>query len=80
MRTCVLSRVCLFVTPWAAVCQTLLSMEFSRQEYWRGLPLPSPGDLRDPGTEPSSLVSPELASRFFIIVPSGKPLYRIILF
>ena len=53
--TCVLSHVCLFVTPWAAVCQTLLSMEFSRQEYWSGLPFPSPEDLPDPGTEPSSL-------------------------
>ena len=78
--TCVLSHVCLFVTPWAAVCQTLLFMEFSRQEYWSGLPFLSPGDLPDPGTEPSSLASPELAGRFFIIVPSGKPLYRIILF
>ena len=70
--TCVLSRVCLFVTPWAAVCQTLLSMEFSRQEYWSGLPFPSPGDLPNPGTEPSSLAPPELAGWFFTIVLSGK--------
>ena len=38
---------------------------FSRQEYWRGLPFPSPGDLLDPGIEPVSLMSPELAGRFF---------------
>ena len=40
-------------------------MEFSRQEYWSGLPLPPPGDLPDPGIEPEPLLSPELAGRFF---------------
>ena len=40
-------------------------MEFSRQEYWSGLPFPTPGDLPDPGTELASLVSPALAGRFF---------------
>ena len=40
-------------------------MEFSRQEYWSGLPCPPPGDLPDPGIEPTSLVSPVLAGRFF---------------
>ena len=40
-------------------------MGFSRQEYWSGLPLPPPGDLLDPGMEPSSLTSPELTGRFF---------------
>ena len=45
-----------FVTPWIAVCPAPLSMEFSRQEYWSGLPLPSPGDLSDPGTEPLRLL------------------------
>ena len=43
-----LSHVWLFATPWAAACQAPLSMEFSRQEYWKGLPLPSPGGLPDP--------------------------------
>ena len=43
--------------PWTVVCQVPLSMEFSRQEYWSGLPFPSPGDLPDPGMEPGS---PEL--------------------
>ena len=44
-----LSRVRLFGIPWAVVCQDPLSMEFSRQEYWSGVPFPSPGDLPDPG-------------------------------
>ena len=39
-------------TPWTVACQALLSMEFPRQEYWSGLPFPSPGDLPDPGIEP----------------------------
>ena len=47
-----------------------LSMEFSRQEYWSGLPFPFPGDLPNPGIEPASLA---LASRLFTIAPSGKP-------
>ena len=50
-----LSRVRLFVTPWTVVYQAPLSMEFSRQEYWSGLPFPSPGDLPNPGIEPRSL-------------------------
>ena len=47
-----LSRVRLFVIPWTVAYQTPLSMGFSRQEYWSGLPFPSPGDLPDPGIEP----------------------------
>ena len=42
-----------------------LSMGFSRQEYWSGLPCPSPGDLPDAGIEPASLMSPDLAGKFF---------------
>ena len=49
-----LSRVRLFVTPWTVACQAPLSMGFSRQEYWSGLPFPSPGDLSNPGIEPRS--------------------------
>ena len=49
-----LSRVRLFVIPWTVVHQVPLSMGFSRQEYWSGLPFPSPGDLPDPGIEPRS--------------------------
>ena len=48
-----------------------LSMEFSRQEYWRGLPCPPPGDLPDPGIKPTSLISPVLAGRFFTTMPPG---------
>ena len=43
-----------FVTPWTLALQAPLSMEFSRQEYWSGLPFPSPGDLPDPGMKPRS--------------------------
>ena len=49
-----LSRVQLFETPWTVAPQAPLSMGFSRQEYWSGLPFPSPGDLPDPGIEPRS--------------------------
>ena len=49
-----LSRVQLFVTPWIIAHQAPPSMEFSRQEYWDGLPFPSPGDLPGPGIEPES--------------------------
>ena len=51
-------------------CQVPLSMEFSRQEYWSGLPFPSLGDLPDPGIQPES---PALAGGFFITGPPGKP-------
>ena len=50
-----LSRVRLFVAPWTVAYQAPPSMGFSRQEYWSGLPFPSPGDLPDPGTEPCGL-------------------------
>ena len=49
-----LSGVQLFATPWTVAYQALLSMGFSRQEYWSGLPFPSPGDLPDPGIKPRS--------------------------
>ena len=49
-----LNLFCLFPTPWTVACQAPLSMEFSRQEYWSGLPFPSPGDLPNPGIEPGS--------------------------
>ena len=68
VHVCVLSRfsrVRLFVTLWTVAHQAPLSLGFSRQEYWSGLPCPSPGDLPDPRIEPTSLMSPALASRFF---------------
>ena len=56
MSECVksLSRVRFFATPWTVAPQAPPSMGFSRQEYWSGLPFPSPRDLPDPGIEPRS--------------------------
>ena len=51
-----------FVTPWTVVLQALLSMVFPRQEYWSGLPFPSPGDLPHPGIKPGS---PALQVNFY---------------
>ena len=65
-----LSRVQLFATPWTVSRQAPLSMGFSRQEYWSGLPFPSPGDVPDPGIEPTC---PALAGRFLTAEPPGKP-------
>ena len=59
------SRVQLFVTPWTVAHQAPLSMEFSRQKYWSGLPCLPPGDLPDPGIKPVSLLSPALTVRLF---------------
>jgi len=56
-----------FVTLWTVAPQAPLSMEFSRQEDCSGLLFPPPGDLPDLGIEPTSLVSPALAGRFFIL-------------
>ena len=53
------------VTPWTVAHQAFLCMELSRQEYWSGLPFPSPGDLPNPEIEPVFLMSLELAGRFF---------------
>ena len=60
-----LSRVQLGVTLWTVAYHTSLSMGFSRQEYWNGLPRPPPGDLPGPGIEPVSVMSPALAGGFF---------------
>ena len=74
-----------FVTPWTVACQAPLSMEFSRQEYWSGLPFPSSGDLPDPGIKPRSSVLQvvsSIAGRFFFFLPtepSGKSLESITL-
>ena len=62
---CELSHVQLFAAPWTVAHHAPLSLGFSRQEYWSRLPLPSPGDLPDPGIEPAYLASPALASGFF---------------
>ena len=69
----VLSCAHVFVTPWTVAHQAPLSMGFSRQEYWSGLPFPTLGDLSDPGIQPVSLVSPALAGGFFTTEPPRKP-------
>ena len=53
------------MAPWTVARQTPVPLGVSRQECWRGLPFPPPGDLRDSGTEPVSLTSPTLAAGFF---------------
>ena len=58
-----------FAIPRTTVLQALLFVECPRQEYWNGLPFPSPGDLPDPGIEPAS---PALAGRFFTTELPGK--------
>ena len=63
---------CPTLRPMDVAHQAPLSMGFSRQEYWSGLPFPSPGDLPDPGMEPVSLMSPTLAGSL-PLVPPGKP-------
>ena len=70
-----LSWVWLFATPWTVALQAPLSMGFSRQEYWSGLPFPPPGDLPNTETEPASVASLALAGGFFTTVPPGKPNY-----
>ena len=65
------------MTSWTIACQAPLSMEFSRQEYWSGLPFPTPGDLPDPGIQLTSLMSPVLA--YFKIVIHNAIMYGNIL-
>ena len=77
MCVCVCARVCVlsypvvfnFSTTWTVACQAPLSWGFPRQKYCSGFPPPPPGDLSQPGIEPTYLV---LASRFFIIELPGK--------
>ena len=70
-----LSRVRLFVTPWAEAHQAPLSMGFSRQEYWSELPRPPPGDLPDPGIEPMSLGLRPWQADSLPLVPAEKPVF-----
>ena len=72
VHACVLSHVWLFETSWTIAHQAPLSMGFPRQESWSGLPFPSPEDLPDPGTEPTSLA---LTGEFFTTSePPVKPM------
>ena len=65
------------MTPWTVAHQAPPSMEFSREEYWSGLPFPSPGDLPDPGIEPRSLAfqADALPSE---PVEEIKPIYKVV--
>ena len=74
MHACVLSHVRLFVTPWTVAWQAPLSIGFSRQAYWSGLPFPPPGDLPDPGIKPTSLIYPSWAGIFLTTASPRKPL------
>jgi len=58
------------VTPWTVAHQAPLSMEFSRQEYWSGLPFASPGDISNPAIKPRS---PTLQADYLMSEPPGKP-------
>ena len=70
-----LSRTRLFATPGTIAYQAPQPMEFSRQEYWSGLPFPSPGDLPNPGIKPRS---PALQADALLSEPPGKPYYSAI--
>ena len=63
-----LSHVWLLVARWIVACQAPLSIGFPRQEYWSGLPFPTPGDLPDPGVKTEPHTSPSLAGGFFTSV------------
>ena len=77
MKVKLLSRVRLFETPWTVAYQASLSMGFSRQEYWSGLPFPSPGDLPDPGIERGF---PTLEADALTSEPPGKPIFSVEVF
>ena len=72
VHVCALSRVRLIAIPWTVARQAPLCMEFSRQEYWSGLPFPPPGDLPQPGIEPRS---PALAGDSLPLCHLGNPVY-----
>ena len=76
MHACMLSRfshVPVFATPWTVVRQAPLSMRFSSQKYWSGLPCPSPGNLPDPGIEPVSPSAPTLQADSLPLRHQGSP-------
>ena len=76
-----LSRVRLFATPWTVAYQFPQSMEFSRQEYWSGLPFPSPGDLPNPGIKPRSstlqadCLPSELPEKPLVRIKNARPIF-----
>ena len=74
---CLVTKSCL--TPWAVARQAPLSMGFSRQEYWSGLPCPLPGDLPDPAIKPAFPVSPALQADSLLLSYQGSPLSPLLL-
>ena len=64
--------VLIFATLWTVAFQVPLSMGFSRQEHWSGVPFPSLGEIPDPGIKPESLTSPALADSFFTSQEDGE--------
>ena len=73
--TQLISHFQVFKNPWTVACQAPLSMEFSRQEHWSGMPMSTSGDLPNPGMEPWGLASPALVGRLFTTVPPEEPTY-----
>ena len=73
MNSTKLSCVLFFAIPWTVAHQAPLSMGFSRQEYWSGLPCPPSGDLLHPGIKPASLMPPALQAGSLPSEPPGKP-------
>ena len=71
------STVRLCATPWTVARQAPLSMGFSRQGYWNGLPFPLQGNLTNPGTKPTSLMSPALAGWFFTTSATWEAGYKL---
>ena len=69
---CVCVYVYPFITRWTVAHPDPLAMGFSRQKYWSGLPFRPPGNLPNPGMEPTCLASPALAGRFLTTEPPGK--------
>ena len=67
----------ILVTPWTVACQAPLSMAFSRQEYWSGVPFPFPGNLPDLGIEPGS---PALQEDSLLSEPPGKPMFTYMIY
>ena len=72
---CLVIELCLFVTTWTVACQAPLSIGFSRQEYWSGLPFLSPANLPDPEIKP---LYPALQVNFLPLSHLGSPTYRYI--
>ena len=80
MHAQLLQHVQLFAVPWTEACQAPLSMGFSRQEYWSGLPCPPPGNLPNPGIKPASPVTPALQTDSLPTEPPEKPPHTYILY